>query len=173
MNLNDLIFALRRLKVETGSLACSGCGHEHSCSTKGCALIRTAAEQLEVLAGIFNEKTVLTLAAQHFDTTPKRIVDLVSLYKAGGLHMPPVKVGDRVWFICWDKVAKEWVVDEESHGIEEVGTKGFFVSYDDDEPIEFDEYVLFDNIGDECFLSHEEAVAAAAVKERPEDDEFE
>lgn len=39
--------ALRRLKVETGSLACLGCGHENGCETKGCAILRQAAEALE------------------------------------------------------------------------------------------------------------------------------
>ena len=31
--------ALRRMKVETGSLICFGCGHEHNCNTRGCALM--------------------------------------------------------------------------------------------------------------------------------------
>lgn len=30
MSDNDLIAALRRLKVQTGSLACLGCGREHT-----------------------------------------------------------------------------------------------------------------------------------------------
>ena len=45
----ELIKALRRLKVGTGSLECLGCGREHSCSTRGCAIIRQAAERLENL----------------------------------------------------------------------------------------------------------------------------
>lgn len=45
----DLIRSLRRLKVETGSLACWGCGHEHNCGIHGCAIIRQAAERLEEL----------------------------------------------------------------------------------------------------------------------------
>ena len=46
MNDRELIAALRRLKVQTGSLACLGCGHEHNCSTSGCAIIREAIEVL-------------------------------------------------------------------------------------------------------------------------------
>lgn len=46
-NTNELIKALRQLKVETGSLACFGCGHEHSCSVRGCAIIRAAEKALE------------------------------------------------------------------------------------------------------------------------------
>ena len=128
-------------------------------------------ERLEIVDGLFNEKSVLTLAAQFFNTTPKRLTDLVSFYKASGHQSPPVKIGDKVWFICWDKVDKKWVVDDAPYTIEEVGTKGFFVSYDEDEPVEFDEYVLFEDIGDECFLSHELAVVAAKTKERADTDE--
>lgn len=47
MNLTELIKALKRLKVETGSLACMGCGHEHNCDIHGCAIIRAALEALE------------------------------------------------------------------------------------------------------------------------------
>lgn len=47
MNQTELIAALGRLKVETGSLACLGCGYEHNCSTHGCAIIREAAERLQ------------------------------------------------------------------------------------------------------------------------------
>lgn len=36
--------ALRGLSMETGSLACLGCGHEHNCSTYGCAILRDAAD---------------------------------------------------------------------------------------------------------------------------------
>ena len=44
----DILPALRRLKVETGSLACFGCEYEDKhCSTQGCAVIRAAAEELE------------------------------------------------------------------------------------------------------------------------------
>lgn len=36
----DLLAALRRLKVQTGSLVCLGCGHEHNCGIHGCAILR-------------------------------------------------------------------------------------------------------------------------------------
>lgn len=36
----DLLAALRRLKVQTGSLACLGCGREHNCGIHGCAILR-------------------------------------------------------------------------------------------------------------------------------------
>ena len=43
----ELIQALNRLKVQTGSLACLSCGYEHNCSTKGCRILWEAVEQLE------------------------------------------------------------------------------------------------------------------------------
>lgn len=49
MNDKDLLQELRRLKVETGSLACLGCGHEYNCDIHGCAIIREAAERIESL----------------------------------------------------------------------------------------------------------------------------
>ena len=47
MNSKELIQALRSLEVETGSLACLGCGHEHNCSIHGCAIIRETADKIE------------------------------------------------------------------------------------------------------------------------------
>ena len=44
--MDGLIQALKRLRVETGSLACLGCGHERDCGVHGCAIIRKAMERL-------------------------------------------------------------------------------------------------------------------------------
>ena len=43
---SELVSAIRRLKVETGSLACMGCGHEHNCGVSGCAVMREAADRI-------------------------------------------------------------------------------------------------------------------------------
>ena len=43
----QIVHDLRHLKVQTGSLACFGCGHEHNCSVRGCAIIREAADRME------------------------------------------------------------------------------------------------------------------------------
>lgn len=50
MSDKDLIKALRRIAVETGSLVCLGCGHEHDCSVHGCAIINKAAARLGSLS---------------------------------------------------------------------------------------------------------------------------
>lgn len=43
----ELIRALRRLKVQTGSLACLGCGYEHDCGIHGCRIMREAVILIE------------------------------------------------------------------------------------------------------------------------------
>ena len=47
MDYTKTLQALRKLKVQTGSLACFGCGHEYNCSTHGCAILRNAVEHME------------------------------------------------------------------------------------------------------------------------------
>lgn len=42
-----LLAALRRLKVETESLVCVGCGYEHNCGIHGCAILRKTIAWLE------------------------------------------------------------------------------------------------------------------------------
>lgn len=55
----DLLAALRRLKVETGSLVCLGCGYEHDCGVHGCAIVRAAAERLEDLTQEVKPRSVM------------------------------------------------------------------------------------------------------------------
>lgn len=47
MERKKLLAALKQLKVNTGSLACMGCGYEHNCGVHGCAILREAVRQLE------------------------------------------------------------------------------------------------------------------------------
>lgn len=47
MNDKELLAALRRLKVQTGSLACLGCGYEHECGIHGCVILRKTIAWLE------------------------------------------------------------------------------------------------------------------------------
>lgn len=44
---NSLLADLKWLKVETGSLACMGCGREHNCGVHGCAVLRETADVLQ------------------------------------------------------------------------------------------------------------------------------
>lgn len=47
MSDRELIASLRRLKVETGSLVCLGCGYEHNCGILGCRILRETVAWLE------------------------------------------------------------------------------------------------------------------------------
>lgn len=58
MEHSELLQALKRLQVETGSLACLGCGYEHSCSVHGCAILRAAVDELERLKTLESAKSV-------------------------------------------------------------------------------------------------------------------
>lgn len=49
MKNEEIVRALRRLKVETGSLVCMGCGREHDCGVHGCRIMRDAADLIEKL----------------------------------------------------------------------------------------------------------------------------
>lgn len=46
--LPDLLRAIRRLKVETESLACLGCGYKHDCGIHGCAILREVERRLTI-----------------------------------------------------------------------------------------------------------------------------
>ena len=59
MRNRELIASLRRLKVETGSLVCLGCGYEHNCSVHGCHIMQIAAERLEQLASAVGRQEVM------------------------------------------------------------------------------------------------------------------
>ena len=47
MKNEEIVKALRGMKVETRSLVCLGCGYEHHCGHYGCAIIRAAADALD------------------------------------------------------------------------------------------------------------------------------
>ena len=49
MNYEEIVKWLRSNKVETGSLLCLGCGHEHNCGIHGCAVMRAASDAMENL----------------------------------------------------------------------------------------------------------------------------
>lgn len=59
MSDRELIVALRRLKVQTGSIACLNCGYEHNCSVHGCRIMRVASERLEQLTSAVGRQEVM------------------------------------------------------------------------------------------------------------------
>ena len=51
MEQKELLWALRHLRVQTGSLACVGCGYEHNCGIHGCAILNAVVAELERMSG--------------------------------------------------------------------------------------------------------------------------
>ena len=92
MKIDELIKALRGLKVETGSLACQVCGYERNCSIHGCAIINEAVERITMLEDPFSEGTVLKMAAAVLETTPEE------LRQSTRFH-----AGDTVWVLMRDE----------------------------------------------------------------------
>lgn len=48
MTKDEIVRNLRRLKVQTGSLVCLGCGYEHNCGIHGCRIICEAIARIEL-----------------------------------------------------------------------------------------------------------------------------
>ena len=91
MDDKDVLQALQRLQVETGSIACLGCGHEHNCGIHGCAIIREAAEQLGDFDAVFNEETIVRLAGRCLKVEPARLRELAESDRDGRVVVLPVK----------------------------------------------------------------------------------
>ena len=92
MKIDELIKALRGLKVETGSLACQVCGYERNCSIHGCAIINEAVARITMLDESFGEGSVLKMAAAVLETTPEE------LRQSTRFH-----AGDTVWVLMRDE----------------------------------------------------------------------
>ena len=101
MEIKKLCRALRRMKVETGSFACFGCGYEHSCGVRGCALIREAADRLEEL----EEKQRWRRPWE--DMPPE---DEIVLVIADGRIKENVALIDAVMMASWSK-AEGWILE--------------------------------------------------------------
>lgn len=46
----EIMKALQHMSVQTGSLACLGCGYEHNCGLHGCAVLKQAMNLIEELS---------------------------------------------------------------------------------------------------------------------------
>lgn len=87
MDYTKTLQALRKLKVQTGSLACLGCGHEHNCSTHGCAILRNAVEHMEAdQANHDRLEALLRNAVEHMQVSRANLIHmdvlLDEIYKA-------------------------------------------------------------------------------------------
>nr|DAL12186.1 MAG TPA_asm: hypothetical protein [Caudoviricetes sp.] len=102
MTINELIKALQRLKVETESIACLGCGHEHNCGIHGCAIIRAAVEHLSDFNVVFNEDTIVRLAGRCLKVEPARLRELAEADKDGRVEVLPFTSGSTL--LCEENI---------------------------------------------------------------------
>lgn len=160
MTANELITALQRLKVETGSIACLGCGHEHSCGIHGCAIIREATEKLDDFNAVFDEDTVVRMAGQCLKVEPGRLRELAEADKDGRLVVLPVRpvltqsIGSMLYIIEDGEIDGDSLC-EALVGMESNGEINIFYTTLSDQ-ISFEQA----DIGKTVFLTREEAEKA-------------
>lgn len=160
MTINELITALQRLKVETGNIACLGCGHEHNCGIHGCAIIREATEKLDDFNAVFNEEAVMKLAGRCLKVDPDRLRELAEADREGRLVVLPVKpvltpIISSMLYIIDDGDIYEDALYEADVGMSESGkTNVVYTTLSD--------LMIFEqaDIGKTVFLTREEAEAA-------------
>ena len=136
----ELVNALRRLKVETGSLACMGCGHEHNCGVSGCAIIREATDR------IANQNT-------HIAALQLEIEKLRAQVEAR-----PYRIGETVYVLLQDGAifypeTNGWYISKEVIGA--ISPDGFYLG----DPVD-DVYTPDSEIGKTVFLTKKAAKAA-------------
>ena len=140
----ELVNALRRLKVETGSLACLGCGHEHNCGVSGCAIMREAADR------IANQNT--HIAALQLEIEKLR----------AQVEVRPYRIGETVYVLLQDGAifypeTNGWYISKEVIGA--ISPDGFYLG----DPVD-DVYTPDSEIGKTVFLTKKAAKAALEAK---------
>ena len=165
MTINELIKSLQRLKVETESIACLGCGHEHNCGIHGCAIIREAADRLGGFNAVFNEEAVVRLAGQCLKVDPGRLRELAEADKDGRLVVLPVRpvltqsIGSMLYIIEDGEIIEDSLC-EALIGMASNGEINIFYTTLSDQ-ISFEQA----DIGKTVFLTREEAGKALGAKE--------
>ena len=115
MDFSATLAALRRLRVETGSLVCFGCGHEHNCSTHGCAILRNAVEHMEAALSNYDSlsalvhrletelKSEILSAAElraRLANEPLTLEELREMDEPVWVACKPIEGGDGYWCLC-------------------------------------------------------------------------
>ena len=150
MTINELITALQRLEVESGSIVCLGCGHEHNCGIHGCAIIREAAEKLGDFNAVFNENAIVRLAARCLKIEPGRLRELAEADKDGRVVVSPCKVDDVLYRASPSGVVVHRVANVIYRGL----TSRWYIDTIPNLPYASEE------LGKTAFLTHEEAKKA-------------
>ena len=104
--------------------------------------------------------------AYPYTTNTFRIEEIAEHLANQGVFVPPVKVGDDVYFIIED-IHETYVSD--AHRVTEVGTRGFWTSsIPRDHPDAMDLFEPYESLGVSVFLTEREATGALFSREYDE-----
>lgn len=111
--LDELIRQLSRMKVQTGSLVCLGCGLEHNCGIHGCAVLRSAIVAVRQLDELRER-----LLCNGGDSALVAALRCSSGVPTGSEDCKRCKYGQRIGDIpdadlpdAWGAIADEWTCD--------------------------------------------------------------
>ncbi len=111
--LDELIRQLSRMRVQTGSLVCLGCGLEHSCGIHGCAVLRSAIVAVRQLDELRER-----LLCNGGDSALVAALRCSSGVPTGSEDCKRCKYGQRIGDIpdadlpdAWGAIADEWTCD--------------------------------------------------------------
>lgn len=111
--LDELIRQLSRMKVQTGSLVCLGCGLEHNCGIHGCAVLRSAIVAVRQLDELRER-----LLCNGGDSALVAALRCSSGVPTGSEDCEHCKYGQRIGDIpdadlpdAWGAIADEWTCD--------------------------------------------------------------
>ena len=74
-----------------------------------------------------------------------------------GVIVPPLRVGDEVYFILEDEMVEDGIYITPAHKVTEVGSRGFWISCYDPPENDMGDFIGWDELGKTCFITREEA----------------
>lgn len=105
MKNEEILKQLRRSMVQTGLLACLGCGYEHNCSVHGCRIMREAADLIEKLTGRcarYAEEIAVLQGRQKWvpvtERLPENEKDVLILFERAGLRGDVYRVVGKAFY---------------------------------------------------------------------------
>lgn len=105
MDREELLRALRRMAPETGSLHCLGCGHEHSCSVHGCAVVNAAVLEINMLADQNKLLREQLDESRLRPLTPQKAASILRDANLGGVLRRAADMGIRA--LTWPRLARD------------------------------------------------------------------